>query len=98
MDAYQHEKKSLGKCPLCGGDVYEGGKNYYCSNYKVEKPCRFTIWKEICQASVSHSDIQTLLAGKQTKDKKCVSKAGKEFYARFELVDGKIEFRFEEKK
>jgi DNA topoisomerase-3 len=44
INAYQHEKKSLGKCPLCGGDVYEGGKNYYCGNYKAEKPCRFTIW------------------------------------------------------
>jgi DNA topoisomerase-3 len=98
MDAYQHEKKSLGKCPLCGGDVYEGNKNYYCGNYKAEKPCRFTVWKEICQASVNHSDIQTLLAGKQTKVKKCVSKAGKEFDAKFVLVDGKIEFRFEEKK
>jgi DNA topoisomerase-3 len=98
MDAYKHEKKPLGKCPLCGGDVYEGGKNYYCGNYKAEKPCRLTIWKEICQASVDHSDMQALLAGKQTKVKKCVSKAGKGFNAKFELVDGKIECRFEEKK
>jgi DNA topoisomerase-3 len=98
MDAYQHEKKSFGECPLCGGNVYEGNKNYYCGNYKAEKPCRFTIWKEICQASVNHSDMQTLLSGRQTKVKKCVSKAGKEFNAKFVLVDGKIEFRFEEKK
>jgi DNA topoisomerase-3 len=98
MDAYQHEKKSLGRCPLCGGDVYEGNKNYYCGNYKAEKPCRFTIWKEICHASVNHSDMQTLLIGRQTKVKKCVSMAGKEFNAKFELVDGKIEFRFENKK
>jgi hypothetical protein len=27
MDAYQHERKSLGKCLLCGWDVYEGNKN-----------------------------------------------------------------------
>jgi DNA topoisomerase-3 len=98
MDAYRHEKKSLGKCPLCGGDVYEGNKNYYCGNYKADKPCRFTVWKEICRASVSHSDMQTLLAGRQTKVKKCASKAGREFNAKFVLVDGKIEFRFEEKK
>jgi DNA topoisomerase-3 len=98
METYQHEKKSLGKCSLCDGDVYEGNKNYYCGNYKSEKPCRFTIWKEICHASVNHSDVQSLLAGKQTKMKKCVSKAGKEFNAKFELVNGKIELRFEEKK
>ena len=98
MVTYQHEKKSLGKCPFCGGDVYEGNKSYYCGNYKAQTPCRFTVWKEICQASVTHSDIQALLTGKQTKVKKCVSKAGKEFNAKFELVDGKIEFRFEDKK
>jgi len=94
MDEYRREKKSLGKCPLCDGDVYEGNKNYYCANYKADKPCRFTVWKEICRASVSHSDVQALLSGRQTKVKKCVSRTGKEFNAKFELVDGKIEFRF----
>ncbi|MDR2941706.1 MAG: DNA topoisomerase [Treponema sp.] len=98
MTAYQYEKKSLGKCPLCAGDVYEGNKNYYCGNYKAENPCRFTIWKEICHASVNHSDVQALLAGKQTKVKKCTGKTGKYFNAKLELVNGKIEFRFEEKK
>ena len=99
MEAYQPEKKSLGKCPQCkDGDVYEGKNNYYCGNYKAQAPCRFTVWKEICHASVTHSDIQALLSGKQTKVKKCVSKAGKDFNAKFTLVDGKIEFRFEEKK
>jgi DNA topoisomerase-3 len=99
METYQPEKKSLGKCPLCGGDVYEGNKSYYCGNYKANPPCRFTVWKEICNASVTHSDLQALLAGKQTKVKKCVSpKTRKEFNAKFELLDGKIEFRFEDKK
>ena len=98
METYQHEKKSLGKCPLCGGDVYEGNKSYYCGNYKANPPCRFTVWKEICNASLTHSDVQALLSGKQTKVKKCVGKAGKEFNAKFELVDGKVEFRFEDKK
>jgi DNA topoisomerase-3 len=100
METYnQPDKKSLGKCPLCGGDVYESNKNYYCGNYKAEKPCRFVIWKSICQASVTHADLQALLDGKQTKVKKCVSpNTGKEFNAKFVLVDGKVEFRFEEKK
>ena len=98
METYKNEKTSLGECPLCGGEVYEGKKNYYCGNYKVERPCSFTIWKEICQAAISPSDVQTLLAGKQTKVKKCVNKAGKEFKAAFTLVKDKIEFRFEDKK
>jgi DNA topoisomerase-3 len=99
MDAYQHEKISMGKCPLCDGDVYEGKKNYYCSNYKGDKPCRFTIWKEICQAAVSPSDVQTLLVGKKTKVKKCVSsKTGKEFQAAFALEKDKVVFVFQDKK
>jgi DNA topoisomerase-3 len=97
MDAYQHEKTSLGKCPLCGTDVYEDKKNYYCGNYNREKPCRFTIWKEICQAAVSPSDVQALLAGKKTKVKKCISKAGKEFQATFALEKNKVVFVFQDK-
>ena len=100
MDAYQREKTSLGKCPLCGGTVYEGRKNYYCSNYNGEKPCNFVIWKEICGAAVSPAEVYALLAGKQTKVKKCVSaKTGKEFKAAFVLAaGGKVEMKFEDKK
>jgi DNA topoisomerase-3 len=98
MDAYQREKKSLGKCPRCGGEVYEGRKNYYCGNYKGDKICNFTLWKDICATTITTADAAALLAGKQTKIKKCSSKAGKEFNAKFILIDGKIEFRFEEKK
>ena len=35
--------KSLGKCPLCGADVYENTKAYYCGGWK--KGCKFTLWK-----------------------------------------------------
>jgi len=98
METYRREKTPLGKCPLCGGDVYEGKKNYYCGNYKGEKPCGFAVWKEICGAAVSPADAQALLAGKQTKVKKCASKAGKEFKAAFALEKGKIEMKFEGKK
>jgi len=99
METYRREKISLGKCPLCGAAVYEGKKNYYCSNYKGEKPCNFAVWKEICGAAVSAAEAQALLAGKQTKMKNCVSnKTGKEFKAAFVLSGGKIEMRFEDKK
>jgi len=98
MQTYRHEKTSLGKCPLCGGDVYEGKKNYYCSNYNGANPCSFAVWKEICKAAVSPADAQALLAGRQTKVKKCVSKAGKEFKAAFILAGGKIEMKFEDRK
>ena len=42
---------ALGKCPVCGGNVFEGraGKNYYCRN----KACSFNVWKR----SASHPFI-----------------------------------------
>ena len=95
MEHYQAEKTSLGKCPLCGGDIYEGKKSCYCSNYKNEPACRFAIWKEIAGAAVTTSDVQALLAGKQTKMKKCKSKAGKEFQAAFKLEAGEVKFIFD---
>ena len=95
MDQYRTEKTSLGKCPLCGGEIYEGKKGYYCSNYKSEPACRFTVWKEIAGASVTVSDVQSMLAGKPTKVKKCKSKAGKEFSASFFLDGGEVKFSFD---
>ncbi len=38
---FKEEKPVIGKCPRCGGNVYEGKKNYYCEN----KDCSFTMWK-----------------------------------------------------
>lgn len=40
-DLFKTEKPVLGKCPRCGGDVYEGKKNYYCGN----RDCTFVMWK-----------------------------------------------------
>ena len=38
---FKPEREALGNCPRCGSPVYEGKKNYYCSN----KECIFTMWK-----------------------------------------------------
>lgn len=35
-------RESIGTCPVCGSLVYEGKKNFYCSN----RDCRFALWKE----------------------------------------------------
>ena len=32
----------IGRCPRCGSPVYEGDKNFYCSN----RECKFRLWKE----------------------------------------------------
>jgi len=35
-------REVIGNCPVCGNPVYEGKKNFYCSN----RECRFALWKE----------------------------------------------------
>ena len=40
-DLFKEEKPSVGKCPRCGAPVYEGKKNYYCS----DRGCGFVMWK-----------------------------------------------------
>ena len=85
----------MGKCPLCGGEVYESWKSYRCANHGGNEPCKFAVWKEICGAAVSEADVRILLAGKKTGSKKCKSvKSGKEFKAAFVLVKGMVEFVF----
>jgi len=32
-----HERETFGKCAACGGDILEGEKSFYCSNYKKEE-------------------------------------------------------------
>ena len=36
------EREVVGLCPRCGKPVYEGRKNFYCS----DRPCRFVLWKD----------------------------------------------------
>lgn len=38
---FKKEQTVIGKCPRCGGNVYEGKKNYYCEN----KDCAFVMWR-----------------------------------------------------
>lgn len=42
----QSAKEAVGKCPRCGKPVYEGKKSFYCSAYKDNPPCGFTLWKD----------------------------------------------------
>ena len=38
-------RTALGKCPRCGGAVFEGKKGFYCENVK-DKGCIFSLWKD----------------------------------------------------
>lgn len=91
--AKQHEnigavtKVSIGKCPKCGGNVYEGKKGFYCEHYKDEKPCNFTVWKDDIffssrKKTLTVGTLQKLLAKGKVLLKGCYSeKSGKTYDA-----------------
>lgn len=57
-------KKSLGKCPICGGSVYENSKAFSCSNWKTG--CKFTLWKSAAEsygARLAPDVVELLLSG-----------------------------------
>lgn len=95
-DTDRSGRKSIGKCPLCGGDVAEYPKSYSCTNYKA-RGCRFTIWKTVAGRTLPVSVAQSLLSHGRTgtiqgfRDRK-----GGCFDAALELVltDNGAEIRF----
>ena len=91
-------KAVVGKCPKCGGQVFDTEAGYVCENsQRVEKRCTFKpIGKTILE-----QPIDAVQAAKILKDKKSdvlekfISKSGKPFPA-FLVMDkkGKITFEF----
>lgn len=56
------QREQIGTCPRCGSPVYEGKKNFYCS----DKSCGFCIWKDSkwlagMKKSISRSMARSLL-------------------------------------
>lgn len=75
-------KESVGACPVCGKPIKESTKSWYCSGYNDDPKCGFTIWKKICNKSISENNVKELLdSGKTGIIKGFKSKQGKEFSA-----------------
>ncbi|WP_343101040.1 DNA topoisomerase [Romboutsia sp. MSSM.1001216sp_RTP31141st1_G3_RTP31141_220114] len=75
--------ESLGKCPICGGDVVEIPKGYICNNYKE---CKFGIWKndkflEFYKKKPNKTMVKGILKNGQAKVKSLTSKNGTKFDA-----------------
>ena len=90
-------KQAVGKCPKCGGQVFDTEQGYICEKSQLEaKACKFKIGKEILQQPIDATQAQAILAtGKSGLLDKFISKAGKPFPA-FLVMDkkGKITFDF----
>ena len=88
-ERFKEEKPEIGKCPRCGSPVYEGKKNYYCSN----RDCAFTMWKndrffEERKVTFSAKIAAALLKSGKANVKKLYSpKTGKTYDGTIVLAD-----------
>ncbi len=93
-------KAEVGKCPKCGGKVFDTEAGYICEKSQIEmKPCKFKIGKVILEQPIEPAQATKILATKKSDLlDKFISKAGKPFPA-FLVMDakGKITFDFPER-
>ena len=90
-------KEPIGKCPKCGGNVFDTEAGYLCEKSQLDaKTCKFKISKTILEQPIELAQAQKILAeGKSDLLDKFISKAGKPFPA-FLVMDakGKVTFEF----
>jgi len=87
----------LGKCPRCGGKVFDTETGYVCERSQADKkPCKFKVGKTILQQDIAPDQLRKLLQdGRTDVLDKFISKAGKPFPACLVLDDaGKVTFEF----
>lgn len=96
---FQMEREVIGKCPVCGCDVFEGKQNFYCSN----RQCDFALWKENRFLGNMEKNLDKKMA-RELLDKACTHVKGlysKKKDMKFDadllltLEDGKSRFHLE---
>jgi DNA topoisomerase-3 len=90
-------KEPLGKCPKCGGNVYDAGMNYICQNATgPSKTCTFKTGKIILQQEIAPEQVRKLLAEKKTDLLKgfISKKTNRKFEAFLIVKDGGTAFEF----
>lgn len=94
----KQKSQEIGKCPVCGNDVIEGAKGWFC----VNRSCPFALWKQnryfdSIGKKLTASVAEKLLANGKVRMKGCKSaKTGKSFDAVLILeidADGKARFQ-----
>lgn len=90
-------KEPVGKCPKCGGRVFENGMNYVCEHsVGSAKSCDFRTGTVILQQAIDRTQAAKLLNdGKTDLLKEFVSKkTGRKFEAFLVWKEGKVSFEF----
>jgi DNA topoisomerase III len=94
-------QEPLGRCPKCGGNVFEAPMAYLCERATgASRACDFRSGKIILQRAIEREQMSKLLAtGKTDLLQKFISKKGRPFSAYLVLgKDGKVGFEFEPRK
>jgi DNA topoisomerase-3 len=91
-------QEPIGKCPKCGGNVFESEKDFLCERTQADtKKCKFKTGKVILQQPVERDQVKKLLAEGRTDllTKFVSSKTGRPFQA-FLVLDenSKVTFDF----
>jgi DNA topoisomerase III len=90
-------KEPLGKCPKCGGNVYDAGMSYICQNATgPSKTCTFKTGKIILQQEIGAEQVKKLLAESKTDLLKgfVSKKTNRKFEAYLIVKDGETKFEF----
>ncbi len=90
-------KEPLGKCPRCGGNVFETDAAYVCEKSQADKkPCKFKVGKTILEQPIEAPQLRKLLGAHKTDLlNQFISKAGRPFPAYLVMDDrGKVTFEF----
>ena len=93
-------QESLGKCPKCGGRVFEGPESFVCERSQAEtRACKFKIGKTIAQQPIDRTQAGKILAANRSDLlTQFISRYGKPFSAWLVLDDaGKVTFEFPER-
>jgi DNA-directed RNA polymerase subunit RPC12/RpoP len=91
-------QQPLGKCPKCGGKIFEGSENYLCERSQAEtRKCAFKVGKVILSQPVDHATLTRLLTAQKSDllTDFVSSKTGRPFKAYLVMDDkGKVTFDF----
>ncbi|MFA5042641.1 MAG: DNA topoisomerase III [Kiritimatiellia bacterium] len=89
-------KEPLGKCPNCGGAVYENGASYVCEKaVGAKRACTFRCGTVILKQIVDKTQLVKLLTtGKTDLLTRFISRKGRPFRAYLVARDGQVGFEF----
>lgn len=67
IEKISRKRNIIGKCPVCGKDVFEAKKSFSCTGYN--DGCKFAIWKDFRGKEITEKIAKELLETGKTKSK-----------------------------